>query len=119
VDFSIGISRLIPKLIASGIIDTEQETPALVLVTTQNAVLMPYYIEIAKNLRANHIKTEIYLAQKPLSIQMKCASKKGFKFAIIANELEFANQQVILRSLSDGQQQPVSINKAIEVIEGA
>ncbi len=116
VGFSIGISRLIPKLIESGIINANQETPAIVLVTVQNTELMPYYIKIAKNLRANNINTEIYLANKTLGAQMKYASKKGFKFVIIANEAEFENQKLILRSLSDGRQESLSIGETIEKI---
>lgn len=119
VGFSIGISRLIPKLIESGIINANQETPAIVLVTVQDAKFMPNYIEIANNLRKNNINTELYLAQKSLGVQMKYASKKGFRFAVIANEAELESQKIILRSLSDGKQDLMSIDKAVEVIRSS
>ncbi|NDB83217.1 MAG: hypothetical protein EB127_10895 [Alphaproteobacteria bacterium] len=113
VGFSIGISRLIPKLISSGIVEARQETPAIVLVTSQNPDLIDEYIKIAQNLRSNNVNTEIYLGQKPLAAQMKYASKKGFKFAIIANCEELANNQLVLRSLADGTQESIDIKEAI------
>ncbi|MBI1954293.1 MAG: histidine--tRNA ligase, partial [Proteobacteria bacterium] len=45
VGISIGISRLISKLIEIGLVKTNSQTPASILVTTQNRNLMTYYID--------------------------------------------------------------------------
>lgn len=119
VGFSIGISRLIPHMIASGMVSTMEETPATVLVTVQNAQLMPYYIEAAYTLRAQNICTEVYLGGKPLSAQMKYAHKKGFKFALIGDEEEWKNKKIIVRSLSDSKQYLVNFEEAVDLIRNA
>lgn len=116
VGMSIGISRLIPKLIEAGIIKADMETPASVLVTTQNQSLMNEYIKIAQLLRDNGVNTDIYLAPKPLAAQMKYANKKGFVFAIIADEAELREDQLILRKLTDGSQQIIKITELSESI---
>lgn len=110
VGFSIGISRLIPKMIESGMLSADQETPAQVLVTVQNKELMSYYISVANLLRSNNIATELYLNEKPLASQMKYASKKGFKFVIIADSNEANQSLAIIRQLSTGEQQQVKLS---------
>ncbi|WP_235075682.1 histidine--tRNA ligase [Holospora undulata] len=119
VGFSIGVSRLIPKLIEFGVIHANQETTATVLVSVQDPALVPFYIKIAKTFRIKGVNTEIYLSKASLAVQMKYADKKGFKFIIIANQLELEKQQIILKRLSDGKQTLVTINQAIEIIKGA
>ncbi|WP_021826759.1 histidine--tRNA ligase [Holospora obtusa] len=119
VGFSIGISRLIPKLIQSGMICANQETPAIVLITVQNYKFISYYIEISKTLRTQGINTEIYLEQKSLGSQLKYAHKKGIRFVIIANESEIFKQQIILRSLFDGNQWTLTMHQAIKLIKDA
>jgi histidyl-tRNA synthetase len=109
VGFSIGISRLVPKLIETGIIKTDLESTAKVLVTTQNKQFMESYIRIAKTLRDAKINTELYLADKPLGSQMKYASKKGFHVAIIADSSELNDNKVFVRDLNKGEQVLVAI----------
>ena len=116
VGFSIGISRLIPKLIDTGAIQVHQETPAMVLVTTQAVQCIPYYIKIAKRLRIQGINTEIYLASNPLGVQIKYASKKGIPFVIIANQEELERKQVILRELKKGQQRCIALDHIWEAL---
>jgi histidyl-tRNA synthetase len=111
VGLSIGISRLIPKLIETGVIKTARESTATVLVTTQNKHFMPQYIQIAQTLRKAKINTEIYLSDKPLGAQMKYASKKGFYFAIIADTPEFNTKNVIVRDMLKGEQTLISIEE--------
>ena len=117
VGFSICVSRLLPKLIETGIIQAQKETPAEVMVTSQNIQHMQYYIYVAKILRTHHINTEIYLAQKPLSLQIKYASKKGMSFVIIADHEELAREEIILRDLTKGKQMRVSLAQALAVLK--
>lgn len=104
VGLSIGISRLIPKLIESGILENKIATVAPVIITTQNQNRIKDYLEIASLLRARNINTEIYLQSKNLATQMKYAGKKGFLLAIIADEAELNENKVIIRNLLTGTQ---------------
>lgn len=117
VGFSIGISRLLPLLMQMGLIKTDAETPAQVLVTTQNPDFMSEYINCAQLLRQQGINTELYLADKPLGAQMKYASKKGIDFAIIASSPEFQAKKVILRHMKTGEQSTIALAEAMRMIQ--
>lgn len=111
VGASIGISRLVPKLIEKGIIPCEQSTTAQFMVAVQDRRFLAEYMEIAKLYRKIGIKTEIYLQDKSLGNQLSYASRKGINFVIIANEAELAEGKINLRDLINKTQITVDINK--------
>ncbi|MDR3156217.1 MAG: histidine--tRNA ligase [Holosporaceae bacterium] len=104
VGATIGISRLIPKLFEQQIVACDRNTTAQLLVTTQNRKYISSYIKIAQRFRRAGIKTESYLNDKALGVQLKYASKKGFRFVLIANETELLEGKAILRDLHTKQQ---------------
>jgi histidyl-tRNA synthetase len=104
VGATIGISRIVPKLIEKGLIETNKMTPALVLVTVQNREFIGSYMKIAAKLRKIGVKTEIYLQDKSLKAQLSYADKKGHGFTIIANEIELLEGKAILRNLKTKEQ---------------
>jgi histidyl-tRNA synthetase len=111
VGVSIGISRLIPKLLELGIFKAESWTSAQILVTTQHHEFIDQYIKIANILRSLGINCEIYLENKNLNAQMKYASKKNFPFVLIADKNELDLNQVIIRNMSNGQQRIYTIEE--------
>ena len=102
VGISIGFSRLVLALIERGVLTTEAATPAQVLVTSLDAAQAQQYLRMAAELRERGIATEVYFEKKGLGDQLKYASKKGFKVAVIAGENEFASGQVKLKNLVTG-----------------
>jgi len=118
VGMSIGISRLFPKLLESGAIKAEEESTAQIIITTQNARFMNQYAELASLFRKAGLNTELYLENKPLGAQMKYAGKKGFTVAIIADQVEFDADSVIIRDLRSGEQNLVSKVDMIEAVVG-
>ncbi|AIL66057.1 Histidine--tRNA ligase [Rickettsiales bacterium Ac37b] len=117
VGLSIGISRLIPKLIEVGILENKVSTVAPVIITTQNQNRIKGYLEIASLLRTADIYTEIYLQPKNLAAQMKYAGKKGFLLAVIADELELDENRVVIRNLLTGIQVSTSKSNLVENIK--
>lgn len=113
VGVTIGITRLIPILIERGLIRADQKTSAKVLVTTQNISLLDRYIEIANFLRKGGVNTEIFLQNKKLGQQMNYANKKGFRFAIIADQNELADDKVNLKNLVTGEQKLVDVHMLV------
>jgi histidyl-tRNA synthetase len=101
---TIGISRLVPKLIERGLLKTDKLSPAQVLMTVQNREFIGSYMKISNRLRKIGIKTETYLHDKSLAAQLSYASKKGFTFAIIANEMELLEGKAVLRNLKTKEQ---------------
>lgn len=111
VGISIGLSRLVMRLIEVGVLKADAATPAQVLVTTLDAAHMQDYLRFAAVLREQGIATEVYLEKKSLGDQLKYANRKGFRFAVIAGEDEFKSDTVVLRNLSSGEQQTVTQTK--------
>lgn len=104
VGATIGISRLIPKLIETGILKADKCSTADVLVSVQDRNYIGSYMRIAKKLRKAGINTEIYLQNKSLGAQLSYASKKGIKWVLIANETELLEERAILRNLQTREQ---------------
>lgn len=110
VGISIGLTRLFSQLLKVGVLKAGPATVAPVLVTSMDKTLMPYYFKIATLLRDNGIKTEVFFDSKKIGDQLKYASKKGFKFAVIAGTDEINENSVQLKNLVTGEQQTVSLN---------
>lgn len=107
VGATIGISRLIPKLMEKGIVDTKKSSPAQILVTVQKPEYLGAYFRIAENFRKFGVKTEIYLQEKNLSAQLTYANKKGIRYVFMANDVELLEGNGIIRNLDTGEQQIV------------
>ncbi|MDR2781793.1 MAG: histidine--tRNA ligase [Holosporaceae bacterium] len=104
VGATIGVSRIVPKLIEKGLLPVDKMSPALVLVTVQNREFIGSYMKIASKLRKIGVKTEVYLQDKNLKAQLNYANKKGYNFVIIANEFELLEGQAILRNFKTKEQ---------------
>jgi histidyl-tRNA synthetase len=107
VGISIGLSRLVIRLIEKGVLKADVATPAKVLVTTMQPERMNDYLKLAAGLRDAGIATEIFYEKKGLGDQLKYANRKGFAFAVIAGGDEFAANTVLIRNMADGTQAAV------------
>ena len=110
VGISIGLTRLFSQLLKVGILKAGPATVAPVLITSMDKSLMPYYFKVATLLRSRDIKTEVFFDSKKIGDQLKYASKKGFKFAIIAGNDEASKDGVQLKTLETGEQRFVNLN---------
>ncbi len=99
VGISIGLTRLVSRLIKADILKTGAATMAPVLVTSMDAKRTSDYLRMATELRNAGIATEVYLEKARLGNQLKYADRKGFKLAIIAGENEFAENSVQIKNL--------------------
>ncbi|MDR2794288.1 MAG: histidine--tRNA ligase [Holosporaceae bacterium] len=119
VGASIGVSRLVPKLFEKGLLSCDKATPAELLVTVQNREFLSSYLKIADDFRNIGVKTEVYLQDKSLGNQMAYANRRGFSYALIANDEELRDGIVILRNLWTKKQITVNINHITKDIWGA
>ena len=110
VGISIGLTRLVPRLLQCGILQSKGATPALALLTTIDHGLRPYYATLATTLRKEGIPVELYLEQHKLSQQLRYASRKGFPYALIVGADEHARGSVQVRNLQTGTQLEVMQN---------
>lgn len=94
----------------------ETQTNTLVFLPLLDPKLYPYIQNIAKQLRDNCINTETQLIPTKLKNQLKYASKKNIPWLILVGEDEINAKSVQLKSMISGEQNLVSLEEAIDII---
>ena len=117
VGFSIGLTRLYPRLRQAGVLEDGPATVAPVLVTAQESAYLLEYIRMAAEIRDHHIGCEVFTEPKKLATQMKYAHRKGFTIAIIAGQREFSEGTVIVRHLFTGEQKIVPREELVTTVK--
>ncbi|HUG89867.1 MAG TPA: histidine--tRNA ligase [Planctomycetaceae bacterium] len=115
VGASLGLDRLLAAMEELGLIATAT-TPAPVLVTVFDADRVGDYLRIARELRRAGIATEVFPDVRPIGKQLKYASRKGFRAAVIAGADEFARGVWQLKDLARGEQQEVGETGLVEAV---
>ena len=109
VGISIGLTRLFSQLLQAGIVKGGSASAAQVLVTTPDASLTATAIEIASALRSASVNTEIFFEQSRLGRQLRYASRKGFRLAVIPLPEDLEREQVKYRDMDAGEEYTVAI----------
>ncbi|MCY3544845.1 MAG: histidine--tRNA ligase [Chloroflexi bacterium] len=109
VGISIGLTRLFSQLLQAGIVKGGSASAAQVLVTTPDASLTAAAIEIASALRAASVNAEIFFEQSRLGRQLRYASRKGFRLAVIPLSEDLEREQVRYRDMDAGEEYTVAI----------
>ena len=117
VGISIGLTRLISRLLKAGIINTLSATPAQVMVVNMQPDLMPLYLEVSQNLRRAGINVVTNFDKRPLGKQFQLADKQGIQFCVIIGSEEAAAQKSSLKDLKSGEQIEVPLAKLAEEIK--
>lgn len=113
---SLGLDRLLAAIEELKLLP-QAKTPAQVLVVQFDAGSLPYYLTLAKQLRAAGIGVEVFPEPKKVGQQFKYADRRGFAAAVIAGPDEVAAGKVQLKWLAEGSQAEVSVgNGAAELI---
>ena len=107
VGISIGLTRLFSQLLQAGIFQPGSASAAQVLVTIPDDSLMSNAIEIASALRAAQVNTEIFFEGARLGRQLRYASRKGFKFAVIPLPEDLECARIKYRDMDAGEEYTV------------
>ena len=110
VGISIGFTRLFSQLLQAGIVKPGSASAAQVLVTVPDESLMSNAIEVASSLRAADVNTEIFFEQARLGRQLRYASRKGFRFAIIPLPEDLEIARIKFRDMAAGEEHTVAID---------
>ncbi len=102
VGASLGLDRLLAAMEELGMLDK---------ISTPVEYFLPFFVEsrlsdymrIAGALRRSGIGVEFYPDAKKLGQQLKYADKKGFRYAIIIGEDEFAKGVCLIKDLKTGE----------------
>jgi len=115
VGASLGLDRLLAALEELGCVPTNP-TPAPVLITQFDAQFLRDYLRAARSLRDTGIAVEVFPEAKPLGKQLKYASRKGFRVAVIAGGEEVQSGIWQVKDLQRGEQQTVGDSDLAEAI---
>lgn len=118
VGISIGLTRLVTRLMEAGLLPVEQATTAPVLVTVLDHDKLDRYLNIAGLLRKAGIGAEVATEQRKIGQQFKYADRKGFKLALVAGEDEFAAGTWQVKTLATGDQEVVEETRLVETLKG-
>jgi histidyl-tRNA synthetase len=88
VGASLGLDRLLAAMEMLDMLKTVS-TPAQILIACFDASRLNEYLALAARLRKSGFGVEVYPEAKAIGKQLKYASKKGHRFAIIAGANEF------------------------------
>ncbi|MEH2331544.1 histidine--tRNA ligase [Nostoc sp.] len=117
VGISIGLTRLISRLLKAGILSTLAATPAQVMVVNMQEDLMPTYLKVSQYLRQAGINVITNFDKRPLGKQFQLADKQGIQFCIIIGSEEAAAQKSSLKDLKTGEQVEVLLENLAEEVK--
>ena len=109
VGISIGLTRLFSQLLQAEIVKPDAATTAQALVTVPDAALMGAAIAAASALREGGVNTEIFFEGARLGRQLRYASRKGFRFAVIPLPEDLEQGRIKLRDMRESDEQSVAI----------
>lgn len=117
--FAIGFDRTVEAVIELGLVPESATTSSQVLVTIFDETLTNTSLQIAKELRKNKIKTEVYPIPDKIGKQFKLANQKGIPFVIVVGDSEAAENKVQLKNMISGEQKLLDLKSAITEIQKA
>ncbi len=116
VGISIGLTRLMSRLLKAGILNPLAATPAQVMVVNMQEDLMPIYLNVSQALRKAGINVITSFDKKGLGKQFQQAEKQGIQFCVIIGADEATAQKSSLKDLKSGEQVEVGLeNLAVEI----
>jgi len=109
VGMSIGLDRLLSALTELKLVDTVATTTQ-VLIVNMDESLESDYLRMAGELRNAGINTVIYYESGDMGRQLKYASDRGIRYALIYGADEKREGKVLIKDLSSGEQNKASVN---------
>ncbi len=116
VGASLGLDRLLDAMADLGLVHAAS-TPAPVLMTVFDEKHLGEYLRVARQLRKAGVAVEVYPEAKKLGQQLKYASRKGFRIALIAGDEEFKAGTWQVKDLARGEQQSLAEPDLLGAIE--
>jgi histidyl-tRNA synthetase len=109
VGMSIGLTRLLRKLLELGILKPLAPSPAQVMILNMQSDLMTVYLELAQKLRSAGIKVLTNFDSRPLKKQLDYANKLGIPYCLLIGESEYKSGIVRLKDMQTGEQSDISL----------
>lgn len=109
VGASLGLDRLLAAMEELGRIEQKQ-TPAEVFIPLFVAERRDDYLRLASQLRSAGLGVELYPEAKKLGKQLQYANRRGFPFALVMGDEEFADGNCQVKNLTTGESTSVALD---------
>lgn len=123
VGISIGLTRLMRKLLDANLIQPLSTSPAQVMIVNMQPDLMPVYLKISQQLRQAGINVVTGFEKKGIGKQLDRADKLGIPLCIIIGSNEADQQVGRVKVMNTGQQLDIPFAKLVieisELLQGA
>jgi histidyl-tRNA synthetase len=116
VGFSFGIDRLFDAMEELQLFPKASTISSVALVCHFDVQNFNYALGVASQLRQAGIACEVYPDISKIKKQLEYANKKAIPFAIIIGSEEMGSGMLTIKNLETGEQQKLSMEKAIDVI---
>lgn len=80
---------------------------------TAKAYLMP----VLRQVRGLGFRTDMVFGKRGMKGSFKAADRSGARYALVAGDTEMSHNSVVVKDLSNGEQQELSIDKALEFLQ--
>ena len=117
VGISIGLTRLISRLLKADILNPLSSTTAEVMVLNLQEDLMPLYLRVSQNLRQAGINVVTNFDKRQVGKQFQLAEKQGVKFCVVIGANEAAAQKANLKNIQTREQIEVSLDDLAQEIK--
>ncbi|MDP6931508.1 MAG: histidine--tRNA ligase [Myxococcota bacterium] len=118
VGVSLGLERIFVVMEELGLME-DASTSTRVWVTVFSEDLLPASLQVTRALRSADIPTDIASAGTKLTKQLRAAHRRGIPYVVILGPTEVERGVLILRNLSSGDQEELSLEQAITRLQGA
>ncbi|NES78092.1 MULTISPECIES: histidine--tRNA ligase [Okeania] len=109
VGISIGLTRLMSRLLKAGILESFAPTPATVMVVNMQEDLMATYLDVSQKLRRSGMNVITSFDSRGVGKQLQQADKQKIPFCIIIGSEEAAANMCSFKDLRTGEQMKVPI----------
>lgn len=117
VGISIGLTRLMSRLLKAGILESFAPTPATVMVVNMQEDLMATYLDVSQQLRRSGMNVITSFDTRGVGKQLQQADKQKIPFCIIIGSEEAAANMCSLKDLRTGEQMKVPIGGLADVLK--
>ena len=115
--FAIGIDRVMLALEAEK--EAPEYAPIDVFVVPTEDAMRKYAFAIVSKIRARGLRADVDLMRRSMSKNLRYASSKGARLAVIVGKDEMAKRSVTLRDMTSGEQTLVQADLVAEELEKA
>lgn len=116
VGVGLGFDRIVEVYASKNTQENPYDTQVLISFTDEDGCQMQA-LEIAKLLRQQQIRTEVFPAVDKLAKQFKVAEQKNIPFVLIVGAKEMQEQRYVLKNMSQRSQETLNIEEVIAVIK--